>query len=108
MLVQGSAGGNGPPACSNSMEMPSGVRMKAMRLEPGTHDESCGGRRRYGVTDLVERAERWLLSGKEAASKPHRIANAGRKGARDRTMSRAPRPRFKILSVPGRTSELHK
>src|SRR5580658_3700456 len=35
MLVQGSAGGSAAPACSNSMEMPSGVRMKAMRPSGG-------------------------------------------------------------------------
>jgi hypothetical protein len=30
MLAHGSEGGSAPPACSSSMEMPSGVRMKAM------------------------------------------------------------------------------
>ena len=35
MLVQGSAGGSAAPACSSSMEMPSGVRMKAMRPSRG-------------------------------------------------------------------------
>ena len=35
MLVQGSAGGSALPACSNSIEMPSGVRMKAMRPSRG-------------------------------------------------------------------------
>src|SRR5205814_887745 len=35
MLVQGSAGGSAPPACSSSMETPSGVRMKAMRPSRG-------------------------------------------------------------------------
>src|ERR1700722_268710 len=35
MLVQGSAGGSAPPACSSSIEMPSGVRMKAMRPSRG-------------------------------------------------------------------------
>jgi hypothetical protein len=35
MLVQGSAGGSALPACSSSMEMPSGVRMKAMRPSRG-------------------------------------------------------------------------
>jgi hypothetical protein len=35
MLLQGSAAGSAPPACSSSMEMPSGVRMKAMRPSRG-------------------------------------------------------------------------
>ena len=35
MLAQGSAGGSALPACSSSMEMPSGVRMKAMRPSRG-------------------------------------------------------------------------
>src|SRR4051812_5981010 len=35
MLVQGSAGGSGSPACNSSMEMPSGVRTKAMRPSRG-------------------------------------------------------------------------
>src|ERR1700680_3720260 len=35
MLVQGSAGGSASPACSSSREMPSGVRMKAMRPSRG-------------------------------------------------------------------------
>src|SRR5205085_11815935 len=35
MLVQGSAGGSASPACSSSMEMPSGVRIKAMRPSRG-------------------------------------------------------------------------
>jgi len=35
MLVQGSAGGSASPACSSSMEMPSGVRMKAIRPSRG-------------------------------------------------------------------------
>jgi hypothetical protein len=35
MLVQGSASGSAQPACSSSMEMPSGVRMKAMRPSRG-------------------------------------------------------------------------
>jgi len=35
MLVQGSAGGSAPPACSNSIEIPSGVRTKAMRPSRG-------------------------------------------------------------------------
>ena len=35
MLVQGSAGASASPACSSSMEMPSGVRIKAMRPSRG-------------------------------------------------------------------------
>ena len=35
MLVHGSAGASAPPACSSSIEMPSGVRMKAMRPSRG-------------------------------------------------------------------------
>ena len=35
MLVQGSAGGSPSPACKISMEMPSGVRMKAIRPSRG-------------------------------------------------------------------------
>src|SRR5271155_2086081 len=35
MLVQGSAGGSPSAACSISMEMPSGVRTKAMRPSRG-------------------------------------------------------------------------
>ena len=35
MLVHGSAGGSALPACSSSMEMPSGVRTKAMRPSRG-------------------------------------------------------------------------
>ena len=35
MLVQGSAGASATPACSSSMEMPSGVRIKAMRPSRG-------------------------------------------------------------------------
>ena len=35
MLVQGSAAGSALPACSSSIEMPSGVRMKAMRPSRG-------------------------------------------------------------------------
>ena len=35
MLVQGSEGGSAPPACSSSMEMPSGVRTKAIRPSRG-------------------------------------------------------------------------
>ena len=35
MLVQGSAAGSVPPACSTSIEMPSGMRMKAMRPSRG-------------------------------------------------------------------------
>jgi hypothetical protein len=35
MLVQGSAGGSASSACSSSMEMPSGVRTKAMRPSRG-------------------------------------------------------------------------
>ena len=35
MLVQGSAGGNASPACSSSMEMPSGERTNAMRPSRG-------------------------------------------------------------------------
>src|SRR6185312_11164896 len=35
MLVQGSAGGSPSPSCNSSMEMPSGVRMKAMRPSRG-------------------------------------------------------------------------
>ena len=35
ILVQGSAGASAPPACSSSSEMPSGVRMKAMRPSRG-------------------------------------------------------------------------
>ena len=35
MLVQGSAGGSASPACSSSIEMPSGVRIKAMRPSRG-------------------------------------------------------------------------
>ena len=33
--LKGSAGGNASPACSSSMEMPSGVRMKAIRPSRG-------------------------------------------------------------------------
>ncbi len=35
MLVQGSAGGSASPACKSSREMPSGVRIKAMRPSRG-------------------------------------------------------------------------
>ncbi len=35
MLVQGSDGDSAPPACSSSREIPSGVRMKAMRPSRG-------------------------------------------------------------------------
>jgi hypothetical protein len=35
LLVQGSAGSSPPPACSSSMEIPSGVRIKAMRPSRG-------------------------------------------------------------------------
>src|SRR5271156_6800324 len=35
MLVQGSAGASASPACSSSMEMPSGVRIKAIRPSRG-------------------------------------------------------------------------
>lgn len=35
MVVQGSVGGSAVPACNSSMEMPSGVRMKAMRPSRG-------------------------------------------------------------------------
>ena len=35
MLLHGSAGGSAEPACSSSMEMPSGVRMNAMRPSRG-------------------------------------------------------------------------
>lgn len=41
MLVQGSAGGNAVPACSSSMEMPSGVRTNAIRPSRGGRFPPC-------------------------------------------------------------------
>ena len=55
MLVQGSAGASASPACSSSMEMPSGVRIKAMRhvTRRAVDRHAAGDKGVAGVVDVV-------------------------------------------------------